>query len=167
VLKGLYWLLAAMARAARLGLRTTLTVAGRGPIGRFRRLARQLGVDAQVTFLGDADQETVAALYRTSDALVHPTFYDPFPRTIVEALASGCPVITTRVCGGASLIRSGENGVLVDDPRNAEQLVSAIALCADATGRTRMRQAAAADRKRFSFESHAREVIDWLMITQT
>lgn len=162
VLKGLFWILAALTRLERLGLRASLVVAGRGPIGRFRRLARRLGIESRVTFRGDVDQAELAALYRTADALVHPTFYDPFPRIIVEALSSGCPVITTRRCGGASLIRPGVNGDLIDDPRDTETLVSAIGALTDSVRLARMRDAAVAGRTHSAFETHAAEVVEWL-----
>ena len=161
-LKGLVPLLMAVARSGHTGARPTLTVVGRGPIARFQRLAGRLAIAERVTFCGPMNQTEVADLYRRCDGLVLPTFHDPFPAVIVEALASGCPVITTRRCGASCLITPGVNGDLIDDPRDTQQLVAAIARVCDASHLIKLREAASAGRSRLSFDAHAAEVAAWL-----
>jgi UDP-glucose:(heptosyl)LPS alpha-1,3-glucosyltransferase len=161
-LKGLRWAIEALALARRRGTDAELVVAGRGAQRSFGVLARRLGVDARVRFTGAVTQQALSALYRDSDLLVHPTFYDPFPRVIVEAMASGLPVVTTAVCGGAELIVPGENGFVVTDPRGVEALADAIATMSDADRRTRMSIAAADTGRRFDFHTHVDEVEQWL-----
>ena len=90
-LKGLRTAILAIARLQRAGVEATLTVAGRGAANPYARLAAREGVADRVRFAGQLSQDQVADLYRRSDALVHPTFYDPFPRVVIEALACGCP----------------------------------------------------------------------------
>jgi len=85
-LKGLAPLLTALAALAESGVDATLTVAGSGPARSFRRLAARRGVAGRVDFAGNVSQMHLAELYRTHHALVHPTFYDPFPRVVLEAL---------------------------------------------------------------------------------
>ena len=82
-----------------LGAGRTVLAAARGAgrelvvVGKRRSVAR---APAGVTYAGALDVLALAALYRTSAALLHPTFHDPFSIACLEALASGCPVITTR-----------------------------------------------------------------------
>lgn len=60
-----------------------------------------------------ANDDRLAGLYRDADILVHPTTSDLSPWVILEAMASGCAVITTPVGGIVDLIDEGHNGLLV------------------------------------------------------
>ncbi len=79
---------------------------------KYERRARALGLDDRAVFAGH--QSDVKPYYGAADALVLPTLYDPFPNVVLEAMASGLPVITSRKCGAAELIREGENGFVCD-----------------------------------------------------
>jgi UDP-glucose:(heptosyl)LPS alpha-1,3-glucosyltransferase len=94
--------------------RFQLLVAGRG---RPPTMARRL---PNVTFLGD--HANVLELYQAADFLVHPTFYDPFSRVVIEALACGLPVITTRYNGAAEIMQDGREGFILDDPTHFSRL---------------------------------------------
>jgi UDP-glucose:(heptosyl)LPS alpha-1,3-glucosyltransferase len=161
-LKGLHCVFPALAELRRSGILATVAVAGGGPVRRFRRLASRSGVEAHVEFLGAVDQETLAATYRGSHGLIHPTFYDPFPRVVLEALACGCPVITTRRCGASALIESGREGFLIDDPRNTRDLVAAVRLLAEPARLAELRERASLVGGALSFESHARRMLSCL-----
>ena len=91
-----------------------LLVAGRG---RPPALARRF---PHVTFLGD--RADVRELYQTADFLVHPTFYDPFSRVAIEALACGLPVVTTRYNGAAEIMEDGREGYILDEPTHVDRL---------------------------------------------
>ena len=163
VLKGLDAALRATARAVRGGIDATLTVAGRGPSHRFERLADREGIATRVTFAGPLSQSAIAALFAGSHAIVHPTFYDPFPRVIVEAMACGCAAITTRRCGAAEIVTGGREGYIVDDPRDVESLATAIAAISDPSRRTTMRMAAATLAERFAQDTHFEATSAWLL----
>jgi UDP-glucose:(heptosyl)LPS alpha-1,3-glucosyltransferase len=165
VLKGLRWALEAQAQARRQGIDARLVVAGRGPIGSFSALADRLNLAPHVQFAGAVSRDALARLYRDSDLLMHPTFYDPFPRVIVEALASGVPVVTTAACGGSELITPGQNGFVVGDPRQVAALTDAIAAVADPDRRAAMGAVAANTGRCLDFESHADTVAAWLAAT--
>ena len=79
---------------------------------RYQQLAEQLGVAARVRFVGA--QNDVKPFYGMADAFILPTLYDPFPNVCIEALACGLPVLTSSTCGGAELLRNGENGWVGD-----------------------------------------------------
>lgn len=72
--------------------------------------ARQLGVDKHVQFLGKID--SVAPLLAAADLFLLPTDAESFGLSALEALASGTPVIGTKVGGLPEVVRDGETGVL-------------------------------------------------------
>ena len=105
--KGLRCAIDALARSADARLR--LAVAGQDrDAARFAARARAAGVADRVRLLGGV--EDVRPLYAAADCFILPTLYDPFPNAALEALAMGLPVIVSRHCGAAELVRTGENG---------------------------------------------------------
>lgn len=119
--KGLSFLLRGMALA---GGDAQLWVVGKNKTGRYEKLAERLGISSRVVFMGP--QPDTAPFYAAADIFVLPTLYDPFPTVVLEAMASGLPVITTRQCGAAEIITEGEDGFVMesayDVPRMAESL---------------------------------------------
>ncbi len=79
---------------------------------RYEQLADQRGVSARIRFLGAL--KDVAPCYGAADVFVLPTLYDPFPNVILEAMASGLPVITSTKSGGAELVEPGKSGYICD-----------------------------------------------------
>lgn len=161
-LKGLHCLLAAMSLAQKNGLQAELAIAGNGPRAAFEKIAARLGLAPHVRFLGLVDDEGVAALYRSSDALVHPTFSDHCSLVVLEALASGLPVVTTRQNGAAEFIENEKQGFVISHPRDLGALTDALLRLQDRRQLTAMSAAAAALRPRLDFNQHARQVLAWL-----
>src|SRR5881227_3172892 len=89
-------------------------------VGKDREAARFMAEAAplgdRVRFLGARDD--VRPLYAAADCLILPTRYDPFPNTVLEALAMALPAIVSTQCGAAEIIEPGVNGWLcqADDP---------------------------------------------------
>jgi len=108
-LKGLGPLLRAVRRNPPLRLK----VAG----GRWRRPA------PRAEFLGRV--EDMPAFYRSGSLLIHPTFYDSAAGVVLEALASGLPVVSSIHDGNVDLAEEA-GGVAIADPRDGEALVIAI-----------------------------------------
>lgn len=111
---------------ARKGLAATMEALARGPAesclivlgqdkdaARYQALAAHLGLGRRVHWAGAVPDP--AAWYGLGQALVLPTVYDPFPNVVLEAMASGLPILTSHACGGAELIREGRNGYVRDD----------------------------------------------------
>ena len=99
-------------------------IAGDGPErARLERLAQELGVAPRVRFLGWCMNRT--ALFKAADICVYPSRKEPFGNVVIEAWGCGVPLVAAASTGPASLIRPGEDGVLVpvDD---AEALADAI-----------------------------------------
>jgi glycosyltransferase involved in cell wall biosynthesis len=79
-----------------------------------RDRARSLGLDEQVTFLGNVSTEELVEEYRAASLLVLPSAQENSPMVIREAMAVGVPVVATRVGGVAWLVDDGQTGFLVD-----------------------------------------------------
>jgi glycosyltransferase involved in cell wall biosynthesis len=80
---------------------------------------------ANVTWLGSISDEQLAALYRGARCLVYASLYEGFGIPVAEALACGCPVVTSR--GSAMAEVAGEDAVYVD-PEDVESIREGIAL---------------------------------------
>jgi len=125
-LKGVHrWMEALALLMARGTHNVKSLVVGRGESARWVRLSQRLGLARSLTFVGPSDR--VPAFYHAADVLVHPTYYDPCSRVVLEGMVSGLPVITTKWDGSSEMIRRGENGFVLDDPADTEDL----ALCVE------------------------------------
>jgi UDP-glucose:(heptosyl)LPS alpha-1,3-glucosyltransferase len=77
---------------------------------RYRALARRQRVEARVTFAGP--QVDPKPFYGAADAFLMPTLYDPLSNAVLEALACGLPVITSRRCGAGELVAAHDAGTV-------------------------------------------------------
>ena len=90
----------------------TLHVAGRGRPEQYRSITSRLGIEHLIMFHGP--QEDLHRWYRAADLMVLPTAYDPCSNATLEALACGCPVITTTTNGASEAISISEAGLVLD-----------------------------------------------------
>ena len=79
---------------------------------RYTDLARALGIDSRVRFVGSVSD--VRPYHSASDSFALATLYDPFPNAAIEAMACGLPVVTTPKCGASEVIVEGETGFVRD-----------------------------------------------------
>ena len=99
-------------------------------------LARELGIDRRVLFLGF--RQDVAALLKAADLFFFPSFQEGLPVSLMEAMAAGLPCVVSRVRGNADLIRQGDGGLL-REPMDAMGFAEDIrALLADQSMRQAM-----------------------------
>jgi D-inositol-3-phosphate glycosyltransferase len=151
-LKGLEVLLRAFARLRDLDAQLVVVGGQRGigqesrEIGRVQHLAAKLGVADRTRFVGAVAHEQLPLYYAAADVTVMPSSYESFGLVAVESLACGTPVVATRVGGLSSIVRDGENGLLVAW-RHAD-------LFAD-----RLRQVLTDERLREHLAAHARESV--------
>src|SRR5262249_15263370 len=134
-----------------------LLVAGHPKIGRYQRLARRLGIADRVCFIGHCPEMRNA--YFASDFLVHPTFYDPCSLVVLEALACGLPVITTRYNGASELLRPLQEGYVIDDPHDRRHLAWCLAQLLDPARRLACTQAARQAAAKWTFEKHYQQIL--------
>ncbi len=111
------------------------SIIGDGP--ERKPLAQQIrasGLSSQVRLLPAMPQLQLAEQYRKADVFIHPSVVtqdgnrDVIPNVLVEAMAIGTPVISTRLSGIQELIQEGKNGLLVPpaDPQALAEAISSL-----------------------------------------
>ena len=106
------------------GLR--VSIAGSGPQEKeLKALASKLDLDQVIDFIGRLPPEAVAELYRSADLMLNPTTVDNMPNSILEAMASGIPIVTTNVGGIPHVVRDEETALFVA-PGDAEGMAAQV-----------------------------------------
>jgi UDP-glucose:(heptosyl)LPS alpha-1,3-glucosyltransferase len=103
---------------------TKLFVIGKESPTFYKELAFKLGVDNRITFLKFV--EKISQYFAAADIFVLPTLYEPFGLVVLEAMASGLPVVVSETAGAAELIEDGKDGLLVENPKNPEEIAEKI-----------------------------------------
>ena len=88
--------------------------------------SRALGLAPKITFAGWCDRAAIAERYRQADLFVFPSRDEGMPNVVLEAMASGLPIVATAIAGNEELVREGVNGHLVP-PDDAAALAAALA----------------------------------------
>lgn len=149
--KGLEPAIAAMAGLPR-EIDWRLVVVGKGPAGGYLRAAERAGAAARILFLGP--RPDMPRQYAGADVLLFPTLYEPFGTVVLEAMATGIPVVTSRVAGASEVIADGVDSCIVEDPRAAAEITRRlVGLLEDGT-RARMGEAAARTAARYSMDAN-------------
>jgi glycosyltransferase involved in cell wall biosynthesis len=116
--------------------RSRLLVVGRGPLrAELEEIVRQSGLQASISFLGFRDD--IPSLLAAADSLVMASRYEGMPNAVIEALATGLPVVGTDVGGMPELVQDGVTGYLVS-PSEPDALASAMSKLALASARERL-----------------------------
>ena len=129
--KGVLDLLDAMARLDAEGRVLRLILSGIGPdVAAVADRVEMLGLGDRVELAGYASYDDAPAVYRRGDLFVSPTYSEGFSNTILEAMASGLPIVSTRVVGVVDCLTDGSNALLVE-PADPDALAVAIARLLD------------------------------------
>ncbi|MFN0157688.1 MAG: glycosyltransferase family 4 protein [Bacteroidota bacterium] len=137
----------------------TLLVAGKADPAPYQALARQLNVTAQVKYVGTINPPE--QLFFAADAFVFPTLYEPFGMVVIEAMAAGLPVITSRHCGSVEGMEDEKQLLLLSDPESVDELCEKIRrLNNDETLRKTIADRGMEESKRFTWESVAEKMMD-------
>jgi UDP-glucose:(heptosyl)LPS alpha-1,3-glucosyltransferase len=157
-LKGLATAVRAVAKLRQANRPVRLLVLGSGRPGSYRRLARRLGAEGAVQFLGKVDDS--APFYGAADAFVLPTWYDSCSLSLLEAMASGLPSITSSHNGAGELITHGVDGFVIDDPGDADSLAGHLATLADPATHARVSIAGRRLAERYPLAGNYHAVMD-------
>mgnify|MGYP000527777574 CR=1 FL=1 len=118
---------------------------------------RSRGLEQDVLYLDYVPNEELPAYYNLADAYVYPSFEEGFGLTPLEAMACGCPVVTSRASSLPEVV--GDAAVLVD-PANEEELGRAIAEVLSSEGlRAELVQKGLERSRRFSWRAGAEEIV--------
>jgi glycosyltransferase involved in cell wall biosynthesis len=121
-----------------------------------RSLAAELGISADVIFVGGVPLEETARFYQAADVFVYPSFNETFGLPILEAMACGCPVVTSdtsampEIAGGAAVL---------SDPKDPASIARAIVEAAT-PGRDRLRDAGLRRASQFTWGATAASTLD-------
>lgn len=121
-IKGVRYLIEAL---AHLPSRFRLRIVGDGPeMDNLVRLANSRNLDSRIDFVGSIPYRLIDEQYERADIFVHPgVWVEPFGRTIVEAIQSGLPVVTTNIGGPSEIVSIPE---LRCEPRDPSSLAASI-----------------------------------------
>jgi UDP-glucose:(heptosyl)LPS alpha-1,3-glucosyltransferase len=147
--KGLEIVLDALARLGPSPLH--LLIAGDDDTAPYLAQARRMGIAGKLSFLGKVSD--TAPLYAAADLFVFPTAYEAWPLVMMEAAASGLPLIMTRVNGVEEFLADGMNGFIVtSDPVDVAEKIALL------LGDDRLRQRLGAQ-ARLRSEAYSWEII--------
>ncbi|HEX4086712.1 MAG TPA: glycosyltransferase family 4 protein [Chthoniobacteraceae bacterium] len=104
--------------------RVHLLAVGRLDPAVYRDEVERLGLSGRVHYTGPSG--SVAPYYAAADVFALPTQYEAWGLVIIEAMACGLPVLTSRIAGAAVAIRDGETGRLLSEPRDSGEIAAAL-----------------------------------------
>lgn len=129
-----------------------LTVAGSGPeLQRLQTLAAGLGLSAAVNFTGRIDNDQLPKLYAQADCMLNPSTADNMPISILEALASGVPVVSTDAGGIPDLVTHEQTALLVPVGDPDALAVQALRVLQDRAMATQLRKQGLAHVQQFAW----------------
>ncbi len=156
--KGVYYLADAFALVAEKIRDVRLTVAGCSVPGEQVKSIFAPSVRERITVLPFVSREEIPAVYGGHDIFVFPSLVEGMPLTLLEAMASGMPVVTTNTCGMADVVEEDVNGLLVPSA-DAEKLARAIErLCQSTECRKRLGLAGQETMRRYTWERIAEKL---------
>lgn len=153
--KGIDTLLAA---AEQLGAGVRLTIVGHGALAD-RVKAKAAAMPEHIEFMGARPQPEVLALMRRARVAVVPSYSDPFPFTVLEALSQATPVVASAVSGIPEVVKECENGLLIAPGDSAALARAIMRLLSDETLWSRLSVGAASTAAAFSLATRERAVL--------
>lgn len=156
--KGVYYLADALSQVAKNIPEAQLTVAGCvAPEEEVKKYFAS-EVRGQVRVVPFVKREEMPAVYREHDIFVFPSLVEGMPLTLLEAMATGMPVVTTNTSGMADVVEDGVDGLLVPGA-DAESLRAAIErLCASSELRKQLGLAAQEKMRRYTWKAVTKEL---------
>ncbi len=121
---------------------------------------KKLGISKKVEFVGAVPHEKMPVYYNAADICVIPSYHESFGLVAVECLASGTPVVASRVGGLASIIKDGETGYLVDKQSPEAIVTNLIKLLSESGLRKSMADAARSSVMKYDWSNSARKLFD-------
>jgi glycosyltransferase involved in cell wall biosynthesis len=116
-------------------------------------LARELGLEQRVRFLGYVEEQHLVALYQEAAVFCYPSFNEGFGLPPLEAMAAGVPVVSSGTSSLPEVV--GEAGILVN-PRSTESIAAGIVQCLAPSRARELREAGRERARLFTWENTAR-----------
>jgi UDP-glucose:(heptosyl)LPS alpha-1,3-glucosyltransferase len=159
-IKGLSELMAGLAKLKSKypSQRFKLLVIGKGNVRKYEKLARGLGIQEHVLFLGIVHKETLDRIYLAGDILAMLSQFDTFGIAVLEAMAASLPVLISRNVGAKDIVQEGTNGFTVENTNSPDEISEKIAILLNEEIRSRMGDQALKTASRFTWEAAAKKV---------
>jgi len=152
-------LIETVAGAKALGIDIQLNIAGEGNLmAELKSLAEKVDAGERVNFLGRVPAEQMPQLYRANDIFIMSSAHEGMSNAMLEAMACGLPVITTRCEGVEELI--ADNGIVVERPDPGSMTKAIKALADDPARYERMCDASVSRAKQFTWSYVAEQYLD-------
>jgi glycosyltransferase involved in cell wall biosynthesis len=140
------------------GFEARLNVVGEGSLEEsLKQTVSRQGLGDTVNIAGHSEAEAMPQLYRQSDVYVSATMQEGMSNAMLEAMASGLPIVTTCCEGVEELI--ADNGIIVQEARPAEIADAVMQLAGDNESYARMSAAAEARARKFTWSRVAQEYL--------
>src|SRR3989344_166641 len=124
--KGIQYLIDAIPEVIRKHEEVEFIIIGEGNLQQtLMQKVKRENLQQYVKFLGKKSQAQVAEYMSAADIFVLPSLYEGMPNVVMEAFASGLPVIATDVCGTAELVLHKGNGLLIK-PKNPREITQSL-----------------------------------------
>lgn len=124
--KGIKYLVQAVSLLVKQYPRIKLKIIGKGDLEqKLKELTRELGLEKSVEFAGLVEHGALPDYYSQSHVFVLPSLNEGMSNTMLEAAASGLPLIATNTGGSGELVKDGENGFIVE-MKNSEDIAQKI-----------------------------------------
>ncbi|MBI5779442.1 MAG: glycosyltransferase family 4 protein [Planctomycetes bacterium] len=133
-----------------------LLVVGDGNAARYRAVAKKYNIEGQVLFAGSQSQ--IERYYAASDIFLFPPLYEPSSNVCLEAMASGLPVITTRINGVSEIISNATDSFIIETSSDTKTIAEKIIFLLDQARRKSISKAAALTASKYSFEDNFKPV---------
>jgi UDP-glucose:(heptosyl)LPS alpha-1,3-glucosyltransferase len=151
--KGLGFLIAAWPKVARGA--HLLVVGADQKSGRYQREAMRLGLGARVHFVGAMPD--VTRIFHAVDAVALPSLFEPFGNVVLEAMASGVPVLSSVYSGVSELLPESMQQFVVRDPTDPNEIAAKVNALLDAGGE--LRGLARATAERYTWDAYAQNLL--------
>lgn len=158
-LKGLPQTAEAVARLREKGYPLRLCVVGRGNPKEAGSCLRTLQSQRAVWFSGPVSQSLASSYYGASDFLLFPSRWEAFGMVVLEALASGLPVVVGPHVGAAKLVDPGRNGWILEDPESVQELAQCLERLCNPLERERMGKEARQTAERCDWRFRVKELV--------
>ncbi|HYL64870.1 MAG TPA: glycosyltransferase family 4 protein [Candidatus Methylomirabilis sp.] len=150
--KGIYYLADAFGLLAKKNPEMRLTVAGCAAVDEQVRSLFPTEVRDRVEVIPFVKREEILGIYQAHDVFVFPSLVEGMPLTLLEAMATAMPAVTTNTCGMADVVEDEFNGLLVP-PADGGRLAAAVQRLRDSADlRRRLGLAAQETMRRYTWE---------------
>lgn len=148
----------ALARGELDGRQLAVVGAGRDEkyVASLRSLAAELGIASDVNFVGAIPLEETVSFYRAADAFVYPSLNETFGLPILEAMACGCPVVTSDI---SAMPETAGGAAVLSDPQDPASIAKALGE-ALTPGRDRLRDLGLQRAAQFTWGATAASTLD-------